>query len=124
MNLRRNLILARLPAKVVPFKTSSNDLQVFKGQGIITGLMVNNGSGANNNFAVYDGEDSNGPLIYQQFISSGNNFNPAFGANGIALEIGVHVTVSASPFSGSIYVVSIADYELPDRDDYLMVHGD
>lgn len=103
-------LAASLPAKPLPFTMSTLSKSLYSGACILAGVYVNNGSGANNNFALYSGQDSASPVIYQNFLSSGNNATQQFGPRGVFCENGVFCVVAGTPFAGSLYIIDLWNY--------------
>lgn len=98
---------AQLPAKSVPFAGAAADMLLYSGRCLLTGGVVNNGNAGGQTFALRDGQDASGVLLYQVFLNTGSNAYPALPPNGVLCEIGVWAHVSGGPMSGSVFVVPL-----------------
>lgn len=91
------------PAKGIPINSITTGTKLIEGLCILLGWQVVCG-GTATTVDVYDGRDTTGPLIASLSLPANGNLNAAIGGEGMLLERGLYLNVTAGTLKGAAVV--------------------
>lgn len=101
---------ASLPADSVPIKAPGGSQLIESGRGILTGIAASNSATVAGSFQVLDGQDSSGQIILPGQIAASGVAFAALPGQGILLESGCYLVVSAAVLTGALYIIHLWRY--------------